>query len=175
MPKENIFDLSKLIASKSNDLEVTTPISDFNDKMLSGYTLVEPDEWEKLPYACHIRYLRTDGVFRKGGYVKSVTHTKDLNEVDTIRIDLVANFTPNAIAWSLYKGSVDKIWKRIEPNTMLSTTTNINTNTNKDDVITLKKEIEFMKKEIEFIKKELQKMNNDSISVLQLVKSLHDI
>lgn len=174
MAKQNIFNLSKMMP-KSVDVEVTNSSSATSeieqDALLHNYELIDPANWHKLPFRAHIRYLRKDGAFRKGGFVKAVTQTQDLEGKETIKIDLVANFTPNAVSWSIFKGSIDKLWKKID----MTGDTPLVSNVNIEQINEIKEDITFCKNSIEQIKKELQKMSNEQIRTIMLIKKMHGL
>lgn len=166
--KENIFDLTQLI-NKSNDVEVKNinTTSD-NSQLLQGYEIVPQAQWDKIPYRTHIRYLRTDGQMRKGGYINAVTHTIDKDGKDTIKFDMVSNFTPTAIKWPLYEGSVDKIWKRVDAPVAQQSTSAADLGEIKEDIV-------YCKKSIDLIKQEVQKISNELVRTINLIKKLHNI
>lgn len=163
--RENIFDLSKIIG-KSNDVEVKSVTQD-HQTALVGYELVEEDSWDKILSNSHIRYLRTDGKFVNGGFVKSVCRTLDTNGKDTFKIDLVSNFTPKAIKWSIYKGNIDKLWKKIEVVSVVAT--------HNADMTNMKEDMEFLKKSMDSLKIDLQNTKNELMRTVTLIKKLHKI
>ncbi len=169
MAKENIFDLSKILASTNNDIEVTNDSNKKTNDLLVGYKLLDPSEWDKIPYKSHIRYMRTDGELKKGGYVMATVHTTDLEGKPTIKIDLVSGFLPKAIKWSIYKGNINKIWVKIESAEQTSQTTP------QIDLTPIKADIVFCKQSIEQINKKLQQMENENKRILMLIKKLHNI
>jgi hypothetical protein len=174
-------DLSKLIP-KSKDVEITkqasSNISINQAELLLGYEVVEPENWDKIPYRSHIRYLRTNGEFKKGGYVMAITHTDDLDGKDTIKIDLKSGFIPSAITWSIYKGNISKIWKKIDDNTG-----NSSTNTNNSVNVTLllnkvndlEETINNIRISINQLGIDYQNMNQTQIRTIQKIKKLHNL
>lgn len=174
--RTGIFDLSQLVP-KNNDIEVKYGSSQGQNQgnsrdvdqasLLIGYIEVEPSQWDKLPYRTHIRYLRTDNTFRKGGFVKSVVHTTDQENKPTIKIDLVSNFSPSAIAWSIYKGNTKTIWKKMD-DTLQPQIQSV-------DITDLKDSIEFLKQSLESVTKEIVNIKNDQTRTVNLIKKLHNL
>lgn len=180
MSKEKSSNLSKVFSNSDTNVDVTNSTNNNNsnnnsnnsDKvdidqnaLLQGYTAVDQANWDKILYKTHIRYLRTDGQFRKGGYVVNTIHTTDREGKPTIKIDLVSNFGPNAIKWSLYKGSIKKIWSKVSEYTESPSA----------HLAPLKEDIEFCKKSIEQLCQKIQQMENENIRILNLIKKLHNI
>jgi hypothetical protein len=55
------------------DNEKKQPLTDNEKKeLLVGYAVVPPDTWETIPYKSHIRYIKTDGSFVRGGFFKNL-------------------------------------------------------------------------------------------------------
>lgn len=162
MPKENIFNLAQLTPI-SNDVESPTG-NQIDDKLLQGYTEVDKSMWDKLPYKTHIRYLRTDGTMRKGGYIKGVTQTTDKSNKDTFKFDLVSNFLPGAISWQLYAGSVEKIWKKDSNDIMPQQDI--------PDLSDIKDDMSFCKQQIALLAKEIQKNSADILRLTQFLKKM---
>ena len=164
-PKENKkYTLEKLIG-KSNDVEVGD--NNLNiEKLLVGYELVNSELWDKLLLDTHIRYLRTDGNMRAGGYVKSVVHTLDLEGNDTIKIELSPSLSTAAKSWSIYKNNIDKLWKK--SNSAIPTQVDYS-----GEIANTKKTIDYLKKDLESTKRELQQVKNDLQRTINLIKKLH--
>lgn len=72
--------------SKSSFLEEKTPrtnrtkkyTSDDIYKLLKGYTLVPRAQWQDIPVHSHVRYIKNDGKFARGGFV--ISHWFDKNK-----------------------------------------------------------------------------------------------
>lgn len=170
-PVENIYDLSK-IGGQIDDIKVDANTSKYDqDALLVGYTLVPPDKWSNVSSGSHIRYLRKDGEFRKGGIVTAVYATKDTEGNDTIKFDLISNYGPTAVKWSIYKGSIEKIWAK-EENRSVSPVASPRVNT---DVSDMKKDMVFCRNAIEDLRKEIQKITNEQMRTIVLIKKLHNI
>ena len=167
MSKENIFDLSKF-APAINDIEVKNNSTGgaVND---DNFELVDKAQWDKLPIRTYIKYLRTDGTMRKGGYIKTIWRTKDLEGNDSIKIDLVNNLSNSANGWSIYANNIQKLWKKI--NTDIEITHSVSS-TDIDDV---KEDISICKESINLIKIQLQKISTEQMRTITLIKKLHKI
>jgi hypothetical protein len=169
MSKENIFDLSKIVP-KSNEVEVKENEiksgSELNDM---EYDLVDKSDWDKIPHKSYIRYEKADGTITKGGYVKSIYKKKD--DPSYIKIDMVTNFSQNNLEWTIYAKNLNKIWKK--KNYEIDVTKN-NSSENVN-YLEMAEEIDICKQSIDHLKKEMQKMTNEQIRTLNLIKKLHKI
>ena len=156
--------------SKSAKLSKASEISKEPDmdKLLIGYEILSPEFWDKIQYGTHIRYLRTDGTMRNGGFVKSTVHTLDLDGKDTIKIELASNLS-NGKTWSIYKGNTEKIWKKIENNVQMPA------QINSAEMNEMKEDIERLKKYIQTMQAEMQQTKNENMRILKLIKSLHKL
>jgi hypothetical protein len=160
-----IFDLKLLAGSSSNDIEIKkNTLTEINKEdqntLLIGYELVDKNEWKNLQQATHIRYLRKDGLFRKGGYIKAIWNTDN-----NIRIDLVTNFNYNAISWSIYSNNVEKIWKK--------TSENIEHSIINNDLIELKEKIDDLDEITKILKIEIQKIINEQKRLIELIRKIN--
>jgi hypothetical protein len=177
MEKDKVYDLS-LIAPKSNDIEVTAGAKDITEE-LKNYTIVPLGEWDKIPYKTFIRYKRSDGKIPKGGYLMSITHTNDSNDKDILKIDMSSSLFKKAVKWFVYSNSIEQIWKRNDSEAPTQDAPRLELNEEelqnirslsdfKDDVI-------YCKKSIEIIKQEIQKLSNEQMRIVSLIKKLHKL
>jgi hypothetical protein len=80
-------------------------------KLLNGYIEVPRTSWGKIPLNSHIRYLKKDGTFARGGFV--INHW--LNKDGTPFIHLANNFKKNAQGyktWPMAHENVSKLFKK---------------------------------------------------------------
>lgn len=152
--KRKVYDLSKL-APKSKDIEVKKD-NENQEQLLVDYEDVSPEKWSKLAYGTHIRYLRKDGTFRRGGFIKAIWVSDGI-----IKIDLASSMIPTANNWRIVSNTIDKIWMKKTERGLEQNYTEI-----KDDV-------EYCKKSIEFLKREIQKINNEMLRVVAFLKKRH--
>jgi hypothetical protein len=171
MSKNNIFDLSK-IAAPSNDIE-SKPANDVDqESSLIGYELIIPTEWKYIPYGSYIRYLRKDGSFRKGGIVQGVWSNLDKSGNEVVKIDITAGFSSKVTKWSIVGSSIEKIWiKRMQQQSGVS---NISGVSGVSDLTDIKEDIEHCKESIKQLTKEMQKMQNEQIRVIGVLKKILD-
>jgi hypothetical protein len=161
-PKKDKFDLTKLV-NKSNDIEVISqPIQDYQSYLI-GYEQVDPVNWDKLLTRSHIRYLRTDGKFVRGGYVKAISRVLDSENKPTFKIEITSDFTPKAIFWSIYKGNIATLWKKIEMTPMVDT----------NAITEVKEDIDFLKKKVEMLEIDFQNTKNELLRAVALIKKLY--
>lgn len=163
---ENIFDLTK-IGSKIADIQVEQIPQIFDQDLLIGYTLVDPLNWTTIPINTHIRYLRQDGDFRKGGFITAIINTQDNDGSNTVRFDLISNFSPTAVKWSIFRNAIDKIWQKLNNTPETHVQNNI--------LVELQDELKTYKNALEVLQKEIQKINNEQMRTVLLIKKLHNI
>jgi hypothetical protein len=171
MSRKAKADLTKLVP-KSNDVEVPQIGYQTNtEALLVGYTEVPRDQWISIPYKTHIRYLRNDGKMVKGGYVVSLINTTDKDGKNTIKIDIVANMSqPNAMNWSIYGSSIDKIWKQdSSSNQGAMELQNIQTKLNK-----AMERITELNEKNNLIVGEIQRIKNENNRIIQMVIKLNN-
>lgn len=170
-PVGNIFDLTQ-IGAASTDIQVDAAVPKLDQAaLLDGYELVDPENWDSLENGTLARYLRQDGEFRRGGHIISIDHVTDTDGKPTIRFDFVSNYGPNCIKWSVFKGSISKIWIKIS-----SAKSKFQENEKNSSRFTeLKQDLKNCKDAIETLNKEVQKINNEQMRTVLLIKKLHDI
>jgi hypothetical protein len=139
------------------------------DNLLEGYQIINPIYWDKIPYQSHIRYLRTDGKFIKGGFIIAVVNDFDQNNAPTLRFDLISNLNSKPVKWSVYKGNIAKIWiksdEAVAPQMSLPPT----------PIDKTKEELDYLKQSVDQMRQKMQQMENELIRTLRLIKKLHNI
>jgi len=161
MSKENIFDLSKIITPSYDKEKKYVPEVD-KDAALKDFNLVPPNEWKNIPYGAFIRYLRKDGSFRKGGVVQNIWTEVNREGTEVIKIDILSSYGNKS--WSINNNNIEKIW--MKNNTM---------QTNVLNIVDIKEDIESCKKSIKQLTIQIQKINNEQIRIVKLIKKLHNI
>lgn len=173
VPKKNIFDLSKL-APFVNDTEVhgaavNMPAKSLVDqeKLLADYYEIPEKEWENIKPGSYIKYMRSNGTMRKGGLLKNITPANDLEGNDTIKFDFSGSIGVKVTSWSVYKGSIKKIWRKndgpIEKEYDLLFT----------DVQDLNDEVKRQKNTIENLNIEIQQMRSEQLRIMLMIKKFH--
>jgi hypothetical protein len=167
--KTNVYDLSTLV-DVENDIEIkkkeNTKID--RDKLLKGYEEVPRTKWDSMTHGDHIRYLRKDGLFRKGGFIKNTwVGLSGINKGKNV-IQLCNNMSYNAIKWTIQFDNLDKIWKK--KNNIYSMPAD-----NKDVIDSNKESIEYMKTKLEQFSVDIAKINNEQQRIVNLIKKLHNI
>jgi hypothetical protein len=177
---DNIFDLSKTMSvdsinktlpsntyQKNNQKNIIT--NEEQEQLLEDYEEVRRESWETLPVGIHIRYLRKDGTFRRGGYVISVVNVMSGVNKNNKMIQLSSNKSPYAKSWSTNLEHVQKIWK-----TKLNSDDGVN-RINESVSKETKESIEYLTKNMDQIKIEIAKINNEQQRIVNLIKKLHNI
>ena len=106
----NMFDIKnkktqeKIIEKKT--YEKKTHTSENIRELLIGYTEVPPSQWKEIPVVSHIRYVKKDGTFVRGGFV--------INNDNGV-MQLANNLNKQALgytAWFASHASLSKIYKK---------------------------------------------------------------
>lgn len=168
--------------SKSNSKKNKTPKSNELTKNLSDSEIKEylknsisipKDQWETLPVNSFISYIKEDGKFIKGGYVKLIFNKKNnIYMIYGTKIDKYNNdkyykeFTINL-------SNIKEIYKKIDQSAILEyqiIKANItklidNTNTKLEEIILKLSQTE----------KKIIKLEENHYKTLKLIKNLHNI
>jgi len=102
---DNIFDLSAL-AEPPNDVEVQPKQHD-KAALLVGYDEVPRELWQSIAVNAQIRYLRKDGKFVPGGYVRGV-----FIEGDHVSIHMAYGSGAGLREWRVSTAKILKIWQK---------------------------------------------------------------
>lgn len=174
--KENIYDLSKLVIMENEEelkKESTEITSIDQDKLLENYVEVASDGWEKIPKNTHIRYLRKDGNFRRGGFVKASWVSSYGKDKGKKSLQLSSNMSYKSTKWTIVIDDIDKIWKK---------NISIDGSGVPDDYNDMKNMIkanavamEHLSKVVEQVKIDNTRLANDQTRTLNLIKRLHNI
>jgi hypothetical protein len=176
---EDIFDLTKLV-SMENEEQIKIEKNLINDedrvKLLQDYVEVNPDDWDKIPKNIHIRYLRNDGLFRRGGFVKNFWVTTYGNYKGKKCVQLAASMAYRSKKWTVPLNDINKIWKKH----------NSELNQINDDVEMVKKvtevenklekateTIDYLLQSVEQLKISLKQSQNDQQRIMNLIKQIH--
>jgi hypothetical protein len=180
---ENIFDLTKLAPFELDvELKKASTIINIDEqtKLLNGFVEISREKWDNLKFNDHIRYLRVDGTFRKGGFFKnSWIGTYGKNKGKNC-VQLGSNKSIKSTSWSLCFDDINKIWKN--ENITGAATSNVNNNSEKNidsglknTVDTLQETVQYMSKSIEQLKIDMLKINNEQKRIINLIMKFHGI
>lgn len=172
--KANPFDLTK-ITKIEKDQEVkrhaATTSAQGREALLKNYTEVPKEEWADIKINEHIRYMRKDGRFRKGGYVKAhwIGTTGDKNGKPCIQlINKLTHF--NATAWVICDHEIAQIWIRNDgAEKKISSPKASSANTVNND------NIEFLTNQISQLKLEVVRLSNEQKRIINLIRKLHSL
>ena len=80
--------------------------------MLENYELIDENKWSNIPKGIHIRYIKKDGKFVKGGFV--VNHW--INDKGKKFIHLSNGYIQNRnyISWPMSHDNVSKVYTKIK-------------------------------------------------------------
>ena len=111
----NIFDLTVLSGIQNEqELKKNINIVSLEDqaKLLTDYNAVNIADWTSIPKGDHIRYLRKDGSFRRGGFVLNVWVGTYGTSKDKTCIQLSSSPYYKSTKWNVCIDDIDKIWKK---------------------------------------------------------------
>jgi hypothetical protein len=164
--KENMFDLTKLAISTEKQPEIKPSYEkkitlEEQTKLLKDYIELSKDKWSNINVGDHIRYLRKDGSFRRGGFFKSSWVVQQGKNEGKTFIQLSSSLY-NGKTWAVIDADLDKIY--IKNNKQ-----NLSTN------ITKNESIEYLNKSVEQLKIDMLKCMNEQKRIINLIKKLHGI
>lgn len=86
---------------------------DEKKELLVGYSIVSVDMWDKIPYKSHIRYVKKDGSFVRGGFVKN--HWVTGEGANMIQLENNLNRkAPQYKTWAFALDDVQHIYKKFD-------------------------------------------------------------
>jgi hypothetical protein len=172
---ENIFDLTKLVPiEKEEEIKKSYAIITESDreKLLDGYSEVDESEWGGIGMNAHIRYLRKDGAFRRGGYVKGHwigTYGPKKGKNCIQMINNLSGYKP--AHWNVCVDDITTIWIREDAPKNINNINNIDSSSINEQ----SEAIEFLTKQMEQLKIDMTRMNNEQKRIINLIKKLHGI
>lgn len=146
---------------------------------LKNFILIPKDQWKTIPVNSYISYIKEDGKFVKGGFVKLIfnkNNTNSENESEYLiygtKIDKYNNdkyykeFTINL-------SNIKDIYKRIEQSAIIEYQI-IKNNINKV-IAEVNNKIEEVVNKLSTIDKKINKLEDNHYKTLKLIKNLHNI
>jgi hypothetical protein len=180
--KENIFDLTKLAPNEIQqevDSTVKKISPDEQVSLLKNYQILPTNEWDNLVSGDHIRYLRKDGSFRRGGYFKGSWVSKNTKNLGKKFIQLSTSPTFNFKTWTITFGDIEKIYikknRQINQQTNNQQTNNQQTNNQPQTINAQNENIEYLIKTVDQLKIDMIKASNEQTRIINLIKKLHGI
>lgn len=85
-------------------------------ELLVGYIEVRKDKWSDIPVGSHIRYVKKDGTFVRGGFVTNHWLNKEGKQFIHIANNLKKN-SPNYATWPMAHESVARLFKKPDAKT----------------------------------------------------------
>lgn len=166
--KENIFDLTKLapveIQKEVESIAKKITVVD-QEKLLKNYEILPRDLWDTLIIGDHIRYLRKDGMFRRGGYYKGSHITQDGKNEGKTYIKLSPSPMYNIKAWTVPHDDLEKIYKKKTNGVTQITKSSVDNS----------ETIEYLTKSVDQLKIDMLKSSNEQKRIISLIKKLHGI
>lgn len=157
---DNIFDISANRFADAN--------SGYDMKeLLKGYDEIPRAKWEEIEPNTHVRYLRKDGKFRKGGYVVSVSKVSSGRYKGSTTMTLRHSFG-NGKTWNLPCDNVKKIWAKEHHGASANGVPS-------KDLADMKSTLEYLKGKVDSIEVTQQQQANEQSRIVNLIKKLHGI
>jgi hypothetical protein len=173
----NIFDLTAL-AGVQNEQELKKTVNvvtvDEQLKMLQNYEEVESDEWSMITPMTHIRYLRRDGAFRRGGFIKNAWLGLYGSSKGKKCLQLASSHAYKSTKWTVCLDEIEKIWKKKQSMTDESKK-NIISPALHDIINSNKESVEYLIRSVDQVKIDIAKINNEQTRIVNLIKKLHNI
>ena len=174
-PPTNMFDLSAFVGPK-NEHEVkqnTSMTPEEQEKMLRNYIEVDKSAWAAIPVDSHIRYLRKDGAFRRGGFVKNSWVGTYGASAGKKCLQLSAAQSYKSTKWTVCLDDIEKLWKQntsgqVGEKNIISPEISAMVQSNKENV-------EYLMRTVEQLKIDVAKINNEQTRIINLIKKLHNI
>jgi hypothetical protein len=119
---------------------------------LTGYILVAPADYDNIEIGAHLKYLRNDGKWVKGGYLQYITNK---NNVKRIQIQNKTNKKQTGyMSWGVKCSEVSKLYKKSEIEKTFETGKMYESLIKQqNEIISLKKQIELLNKKMEILEK----------------------
>ena len=89
-----------------------TITEDEKRELLVGYITVPPEKWDTIPYKSHIRYVKDDGTFVRGGFFKNYWKGKDETQMMQLENNLNRK-TQGYATWAVALTGVKTIYKKV--------------------------------------------------------------
>lgn len=172
----NIFDLTALVGIQ-NEQEIKKKTSgvtpEEQEKMLKNYSEINKSEWESIPIFTHIRYLRKDGAFRTGGFVKNSWVGLYGPSKGKKCLQLAAGQDYKSTKWTICLNDIEKIWQK---NNDVGASSDKNLSTEiKNNIQSNKENMEYLLRTVEQNKIDIAKIINEQTRIINLIKKLHNI
>jgi len=178
---DDIFDLTKLVSMENEEqvkIEKNLVNDDEREKLLQNYIEVLRDDWEKMPKNTHIRYLRNDGLFRRGGFVKNFWVTSYGNYKGKKCIQLSSSIDYKSKKWTVPLNDINKIWKKNNPHqpnvdNIIDTEMSKRVAEAEHKLEKNTENIEYLLQSTEQLKISLKQTQNDQQRIMNLIKQMH--
>lgn len=81
--------------------------------LLVGYVTVPQNKWDSIPYKAHIRYVKADGTFIRGGFMQNYWTSKDNTRMMQISSNLNRK-APGYITWAVPLNGITTLYKKVD-------------------------------------------------------------
>lgn len=86
--------------------------------LLVGYVVVPSDAWETIPYKSHIRYIKVDGTFVRGGFFKNLWTTQDGVHMMQLENNLNRK-APGYTTWAVAFNNIRVLYKKVDKSNII--------------------------------------------------------
>ena len=174
----NMFDLSSIIGIQNEqEIKQASAIvsADEQKQLLQNYEEIDVNKWSDIQPPAHIRYLRKDGAFRRGGFVKNVWAGIYGNTKGKKCIQLSSSMHYKSTKWTVCFDDIDKIWRKKEVFSGGTDEKNIISPEVHNTIQSSKESIEYLTRTVDQLKIEIAKINNEQTRMVNLIKKLYNI
>ena len=176
----NMFDLASIIGIQNEqEIKQASAIvsADEQKQLLQNYEEIDVNKWSDIQPPVHIRYLRKDGAFRRGGFVKNVWVGINGNTKGKKCIQLSSSmyYTYKTTKWTVCFDDIDKIWRKKEVFSVGTNEKNIISPEVHNTIQSSKESIEYLTRTVDQLKIEIAKINNEQTRMVNLIKKIYNI
>jgi hypothetical protein len=173
----NPFDLTTMISKEVKTLAEPHVYKGVNESfsdtqisdMLKNYEEVPKSDWGKLTPNIHVRYTKTDGAFKRGGYVVNQYVSNKEETKGTQMLRLKSNLTPGAKEWTLNLSGIETLHKNklFKPKATPTSATEV--------IGGIKQTTDGLQNQVEQLSIEVSRLSNEQKRIIALIKKLHNI
>ena len=94
---------------------------DEQKELLVGYVIAPPESWNELPYRAHLRYIKIDGSFVRGGFFKNFWKRNDGQQMMQLENNLNRK-AQNYSTWAAPLSSIRTLYKKCDKGSSIEIT-----------------------------------------------------
>jgi hypothetical protein len=156
-------------------------------KLLVGYTQISKESWPLLKKNDHIRYRRTNGLFRRGGFIVNQWISIQDSKPSTRMIQLISNpfigISAKNKPWNIAYDDVSTIWQKnkIEPKPQSNSDSEADSESEptektpkpKQAIGSSEIDLDHIYQQLDAFRVETMRLANEQKNIIELIKRLH--